>query len=263
MTIHANAIEGISVPLSTIVNDSYVNGSIGGVITLPDISIEAFQAFTEFAYTGDYSHVAPHPTTETKRKADEANMSEEDTPCKKQEATLGSQSDIASLKSLETTTQSELATSTNANPETRSSTNLNGSNVLFKDFLKLTTTLRGRFQALNYSHRTLKETPRLHILVDLYVFATKYSIEALRQKTLSSIHWRLCSYSHRAPPELVVPAIEVMYSKVSQDESGQLRNLCMRYAACQAALLHRSEEFEALLRSNPDFVIDFVRALAQ
>jgi hypothetical protein len=263
MTIHANAIEGLSQQLSTMMNNSYLNDSMGGVIALKDISVEAFQAFTQFAYTGDYSQVAPHPTTETKRTADEADMSQEDTPSKKQEMMSGSESGIASGEPVKSTLQSELSKSTNPNPETHLSAIVNERPALSADFVKWTLSLRSRFKALSYGHRTLDDTPRLWILVDLYILATKYSIEVLRQKTLSSIHWRLCSYSHRAPPEHVVSAIEAMHFKVSQDKSGLLRHLCMRYAACQASILHRSEEFEELIRSNQDFAVDFVRVVAE
>lgn len=57
--------------------------------------------------------------------------------------------------------------------------------------------------------------------------------------------------SNRAPPEYVVPAIEAMYHRVSQDESGQLRNLYIQYTTCQATLLHRSEEFEEATQIKP------------
>ena len=108
--------------------------------------------------------------------------------------------------------------------------------------------------------------PFLPILVEIYVFALEYAIEALRQKTLSSIHSGLCLCYNGIPQATVVSFIKIMYSKAQNDETGgkcQLRELCIRYAVGQAGSLHKSQPFEELLRSNGDFAVEFFRGLGE
>lgn len=73
--------------------------------------------------------------------------------------------------------------------------------------------------------------PFLPIIVELYEFAIECSIEALRQKILSSIHSGLCLCYNGIPQATVVSFIKIMYSKAQKDETGgkcQLRELCIR-----------------------------------
>lgn len=61
-------------------------------------------------------------------------------------------------------------------------------------------------------------------------------------------------------------SIAYIYSKSLIDgrgDKGSLHDLCLRYAVSQAVFLHKNEAFEQLLRSDPAFAIDFVRALIE
>lgn len=194
MAIHAGAIESLSVPLSAMVNDLSMKNPTDRVIVLEDTTIETFHAFTEFAYTGDYSRVAydDSTATQTKRKADEAHLSQENAPCKKQQNTLVFENGNDSEQIVTPRGQSRFLMSSSPIIATQGSTN---PSYLFNrstDSVKTITSMRGLFRSLNYSHKSSKTALHILVAIDLYVFAKQFSIEALRQRVLSSIHSRLC-----------------------------------------------------------------------
>lgn len=269
MTVHTSAIEDLSTKLSAaMINNTTMKDSKDNIVTLKHISTEAFRAFIEFAYTGDYSDIKEdnHSTNQMKRNADEANLGQEDTPCKKQLVKVESESGETSSESAESIEQDQLSTS--ASPSTGAHTTINPSNSTAQSpqFKRLRSSLANWFKGLNYGHELSDSIPFLTILVELYDFAVEYSIEALRQKALSSIHSGLCDCFNHVTHARVVCYIKFMYSHALKDESGgkcQLRELCLRYAVAQAGLLHRSKPFEELLKSNGQFAVDFFRALAE
>lgn len=268
MAIHAGAIEGLSTKISAMINNTTMKNSKDNAVILKNISTEAFQAFTEFGYTGDFSDVKKdhHSTNQMKRNADEANLGQEDTPCKKQFVKMESELGDTSSESVESIDQDQSSTSTS--PSTGAQTTIDPSNstAQFPQFKRLRSSLANRFKALDYGHSCSDSIPFLTILVELYDFATEYSMEALRQKALSSAHAGLCGCFNNVPHAAVVSYVKFMYSNGLKDESGgkcQLRELCVRYAVAQAGILHRSQPFEELLKSNGEFAVDFVRALAE
>lgn len=201
--------------------------------------------------------------SQKKRKADEADLNRENNPCKAEHGILGNQNGTASGEPEE---QSLLFVSPSSSIESQSSTKLENLPVLSAEYKKLNASLKNRFKLLDYSHKSSNITPRLWILIELYIFATQFCIEALSQKALSSIHTNLLSGINRISRHWVVKTIRYMYGRVLTDEMGEkcsLHKLCIWYAVCHAEFLHRDEEFEGLLRSNPDFAVDFVRALAE
>jgi hypothetical protein len=121
MPIHTGAFKNLSFKLSAMVNDSITKVSTDRAITLNNISAEAFQAFTEFAYTCNYSQVKsdPRSTNPLKRNADEADLGQKSNPCKKHLPTSGSKPGDASGESVTSAEQSQPSTPASPNQRNR------------------------------------------------------------------------------------------------------------------------------------------------
>jgi hypothetical protein len=86
---------------------------------------------------------------------------------------------------------------------------------------------------------------KTHIAV--YLFATRYLIEPLRQKCLDYLHYELKHYARHLRPSMLVNFLDKIYEYTTLYVPGgscALRDLVIRFAACHIRRLRRNKSFE-------------------
>lgn len=101
----------------------------------------------------------------------------------------------------------------------------------------------------------------------VYVFATKYLVEQLRQQCLKSLHRDLLAFSlNRESASLILDLLEYTYTNTGRHEPGgksPLRDLVIHYIACEARTLGDNERFTQILDSNSEMGSDLVAKLVR
>lgn len=99
----------------------------------------------------------------------------------------------------------------------------------------------------------------------IYVFATKYLIDSLRQECLHHLHHELCQFPLSQPTiGCILDLLEFAYTKTGRQEPGgpgKLRRLVTHYAACKAGTLARDGRLLTLLDQNAEIGSDLVHRL--
>lgn len=232
-------------------NNSLMKESTTRAAVLEDVSVGTFTKFCEFAYTGTYSGT-PTSFSKAKKKGPD------------DETTEFSKEQSINSKSVTESTESKLDASQASSYKTMSLTEIPVAGP--KELLQLTVRLEDRFKSLQYSSKPILSTNMLIFShARLYVFATKYLIEPLRQKCLSSIHQYLCvSFSQNIRGVLfLLRYIYSITSRYEPDGKSLLRDLVIQYAACQLPDIGVDEDLETVLEQNVDIAIDLLRVMTK
>lgn len=243
--IHHGAICPLSETLD-IIGRAAIRGTPICVVTLPYISPHTFRIFAEFAYTGDYTG----DLTRMPMPPIEAQDAQEEAPDQ----------------------SNDHLTQGNGNEPTASipvvqASHLNTPGVgagFTTEFIATVSNLRQQFLQMRYGDgaREFTHAPWFIYLCELYSFATQYSIEPLRQKTVATIHLLLCKLGLNVEcTRRSMLIIKYMYEHCDKSEDGkcQLRDVCLRYAACQALFISKCRALEELLQSDPKFSQDYMK----
>lgn len=99
----------------------------------------------------------------------------------------------------------------------------------------------------------------------LYIFATKYLIEPLRQQCLRSIHRDLSTFSlNRDNRSLIFDLLHFTYAFTGRFEAGgrsALRDIVIHYVACEIRTLVDDKKLTELLDSDTEIGSDLVMKL--
>ncbi|KAK6829244.1 hypothetical protein RU639_003487 [Aspergillus parasiticus] len=129
--------------------------------------------------------------------------------------------------------------------------------------------LRERFRSLEFpgQHASLSTNPDLVFHVKVYIFATRFLIEPLRQQCLKSIHRDLCNFAvNRNNVSRILDLLEFTYAHTRRYELSQrspIRELIIHYAACEARALAENQKLTDILDSDSEMGSDFVMKLVQ
>ncbi|KAI9035258.1 uncharacterized protein KD926_004227 [Aspergillus affinis] len=129
--------------------------------------------------------------------------------------------------------------------------------------------LEGSFDFLKYQTEPVATThshsPDLLFHAELYVFATKYLVEPLRQLCLSSLHRDLVAAERRSRPVgIILNLLEYTYAHTGNVEPGgesPLRELVTLFVASFAGSLYPEERFKEILRDNSEFGLALIQVL--
>ncbi|KAE8417470.1 hypothetical protein BDV36DRAFT_256707 [Aspergillus pseudocaelatus] len=126
-----------------------------------------------------------------------------------------------------------------------------------------------RFRALEFPGQpaSLSTNPDLVFHVKVYIFATRFRIEPLRQQCLTSIHRDLCNFSvNRNNVSQILDLLDFTYAHTGRYEFSQkspIRDLVIHYADCEARALAENEKLTGILDSNSEMGSDFVMKLVK
>lgn len=129
--------------------------------------------------------------------------------------------------------------------------------------------LSKQFRKPKYSGSTASATsyPDIRFHAKLYVLATRFLVEPLRQQCLASLHRDLKALLSRSTePLLIVELLDFTYKNTGPSEPGggsPLRELVSLYASCKASNLFKNDVFRMLLRKNGDIGADIITRLVQ
>lgn len=125
------------------------------------------------------------------------------------------------------------------------------------------------FRGLSFVGRPASSSSKPDLLfhAKLYVFATKYLVDALRTQCLKSLHRDLCNFSvNKETAPQILDLLDFTYANTGRDEPGGrslLRNLVIHYVACEARPLADDEMLLSLLDLNAEMGSDLVTKLVK
>lgn len=97
-------------------------------------------------------------------------------------------------------------------------------------------------------------------VVRVYVFATKYLMDPLRQYCLAYLHEELREFGFfDINSDKVLELLEYTYASTSNQEPtgpSLMRNLVIHYVACRFTILSKIEDFTRILKSNAEIGAD-------
>lgn len=269
LTIHSAIVQNISEPLYALINNGFMKESTNGVAILDDVETETFIAFCEYAYTGAY--VTPD------RKESSNNASTDDQENMK--PTMGPLLDFSAPSQLDAESEDTWGFS----PATKKSkyrgkgayydgTKANSkhkSEPVQVDVVYPDEALWAQFRSRSFGVKSALRAmdPDIVFHAKLYVFATKYLVEKLRQQCLKSLHRDLRRFSlNRESASLVLDLLDFTYANTGRYEPGgksPLRDLVIHYIACFARTLGDDERFTEILDSNAEMGSDLVAKLVR
>lgn len=229
--------------------------SISGVAPLEDVEVETFIAFCEYAYTGAYMTpditIEPRPEDKSHAEPNDDNdrpnglSNEYDEGIPVQEASDNKEywEEAAYCASVVAPEQTIVVY-----PYER----------LWNEFRSL------RFDCAPAS---FSQNPDILFHAKLYVFATRYLIEPLRQQSLKSLHRDLCNFSlNRENTSHILGLLDFTYAHTGRGEPGgksSLRELVIHYTACEARTLGDDDRLMKLLDANAELGSDLVAKLVK
>ncbi|KAJ9219101.1 hypothetical protein DTO271D3_5748 [Paecilomyces variotii] len=262
LTIHAAIVHNLSEPLYTLINNGLMKESISRVATLDDVETETFIAFCEYAYTGAY-------VTPDRKPSDISEDEPEPEPSNNQESfnhdyiepTMEPPLDFAPPPQPEEDAWDAWPSTTKKSKRNKKRMN--------RDEAKADAEPEPEPMQVNnvvYPYERLWRHFRLRML-RIYVFATKYLVEQLRQQCLKSLHRDLRRFSlNRESASLVLDLLDFTYANTGRYEPGgksPLRDLVIHYIACEARTLGDNERFTEILDSNAEMGSDLVAKLVR
>jgi hypothetical protein len=244
-----------------------------GIAVLDDVEVETFVGFCEYAYTGvyetpDLKSVSPPETPLDLQSNDTANRFE-DPPVSDEQAAIAydepepepePEYDLGSYQRQKKNKKKKAW----AYEESYESSPPAQINIIYPYEL-----LWERFRSLKFSSEPASVSPNPDVLfhAKLYVFATKYLIEPLRQQCLASMHRDLRSFSlNRENRSLILDLLDFTYTHTGRAEAGgksSLRDLVIHYVACEVRTLADDEKLSDLLDSNAEVGSDLVLKLVK
>jgi hypothetical protein len=126
-----------------------------------------------------------------------------------------------------------------------------------------------QFRHLRFFGDEAKISPQPDLLAHakLYVFATRYLIDPLREQCLKSLHRDLCNYSlNRQSMAHILDLLEYTYEQTGRQEPGgsySLRMLVIDYISCEARTLVENARFRRILDGHGEMASDLVVKLVE
>jgi hypothetical protein len=128
---------------------------------------------------------------------------------------------------------------------------------------------RSLFKCLRFvgDEATLCPNPDLLAHAKLYVFATRYLVEPLREQCLKSLHRDLCSFSlNKGTTIYILDLLEFTYEQTSRQEPDgcySMRMLVILYISCEVQTLVENTRFWRILDENGEMASDLVLKLVE
>lgn len=277
-------MQDISDPLYALINNGHMKESQTGIAVLDDIEVETFVGFCEYAYTGAYEtpdlkSVSPPESPLDLQPNDSVNKFED--PIVNDEQTA------VAYDGPEPEPEPELEPELEPEPEyvsprfqRKNKKNKYGSYGRFEEDVESYSPpqinivypyelLWERFRSRKFNSEPASVSPNPDILfhAKLYIFATKYLIEPLRQQCLASMHRDLKRFSlNRENIYLIFDLVDFVYTHTGRAEAGGkslLRDLVIHYVACEVRTLADDEKLSELLDSNAEVGSDLVLKLVR
>ncbi|ODM16440.1 hypothetical protein SI65_07947 [Aspergillus cristatus] len=243
MTIHASIVQGKSDPLTAMINNGLMKESTTGVAILDDVDVDVFGGLCEHLYTGRYT--TPICT---------ANDSEKTYPEDKKV--------IRSRFSWIPYLNRRAMTSTNPRSPDFNDNNMRHAQLCISYYLTVS------FRELNFDAcrcASKTSTPDIIFHARLYVLATRFLVESLREQSLASLHRDLEQLIDKTSDiGLIIDLLHVTYSLTGKSEPGggsALRELVSHYAASKAPELSKHAMFRELLEASSDIGTDIIMNL--
>lgn len=217
-----------------------------GVAVLEDIDAEIFAAFCEFAYTGTYDTTFRKSLTQY--------------PQQSNQKVWFSNPDYEDWRALQA---AWLDTDERYHEKDKY-----GDLELcleYRDFSNRE--FQEDFRRIRPIHTQERISPLVfyYFVVKVYVFATKYLIEPLRQFCLAALHERLREYEcDEFDSNEVLELLEYTYASTSNEEPtgpSLMRDLVIHYVACRFTILSKNGAFTRLLKSNAEIGTDLCIAM--
>ncbi|KAN0072416.1 hypothetical protein V8E54_009345, partial [Elaphomyces granulatus] len=245
--VHCAAIAGQSTALDVLMNGRMKEAQTRSAI-LPDVQLEDFILFCQFAYRGDYTPPLYREYDDSEYTTDSDEESDDDSEG------FVDKLDIKEVKGLMADNKSDLPKHVQ----------------LRRDFLAQNF-LRGRVRdclAMECGvtpNRTAEEdyTPVFLGHARLYVFAEKYGVSTLRALALSKLHRTLTYFTiFKERIGDVIALVRYAYSNehtpdYESDIVDDLRRLVTQYVVCEFQAFSNTELFCSLLEEGGPFVRDW------
>ncbi|KAI7968160.1 hypothetical protein EIK77_010330 [Talaromyces pinophilus] len=247
-TIHVAAVKSLSAPLHALISNGSMSESQTGVATLEDVDVKTFGLFIEYAYKGDYET----PMLAKVNRSTGTDMTSSGPISKR------NRNDIPGLWKVE--------------EAYRNFTNATGvGNGSLADHIYIG--LWESFKARTFGAYPAKtpHRPDLLSIAKLYIFATRYLVEPLRQKCLATLHLILTTphLTKNIGPQSILDLLEFAYLNTGVEPTGDLstksllRDLVIHYAASKLLELSKYEAFFDLLESNAEMSSDLVKEMVK
>lgn len=111
----------------------------------------------------------------------------------------------------------------------------------------------------------LSPDPEILFHANVYIFATMYLIEPLRQQSLATLHHDLCAYPlHKGNSQIILDLLDFVYANTGRAEpSGQssIRDLVIQYVSCKIDILTKNKDFFTILDSDGEIGSDLMKKL--
>ena len=233
------AVKGLSDPLYAMINNGTMKESISGVVSLQDVDVDIFEAFFEFAYTGNYDSML-------------GTLTHED-PDVHQEMADFPKDDL-----FEDDDYSEYFIDDEGEEEDD-----DGGldmRISWKDFCRYKYGASPKSEWCKY--------PDLSFHVRVYGFATRYLIEPLRQRCLEYLQRGLSDFKELTDDnsQRILDLFAYTYVHgIGQEPKTEpsIRELISYYMACKFSVLSKNEKFASLLKSNTQISSDLIMAMAK
>ncbi|PLB48639.1 hypothetical protein P170DRAFT_425677 [Aspergillus steynii IBT 23096] len=225
--VHSAVFKECSRPLAALINNGIMKESTDRVAVLADVDPEVFTAVCEYAYTGSYKSPSLDPADNQVMRLLSSALDEI----------------MASLPTLATQSYNLLAEPGTARYVERCKT-------LSSKLSDLRTALSVNGVACALFH------------AKLYIFATKYLVEELRQLSLRSIYQDLTRYFFST--DEICDLLEYVYrhtGSVEHDGRSSLRRMLIRYVAVRMWRYSSDKRFSDMLQSNGEIGADLIQKL--
>lgn len=271
LSIHAAIAQDISDPLYALMNNGHMTESLAGFATLDDVEEGTFIGFSEYAYTGQY--VTPELSMSQPIDSDNSTDRLNGLSMENGEDSALNDAEPDPAPDLDTWaafTKSKKSKKAKKNP-THYHYEFQGKAP--DEFPEQITVvypyeqLWERFRSLVFDSKpaSFSSNPDILFHAKLYVFATKYLIEPLRQQCLRSLHRDLSVFSLN--PEnrtLIFDLLGFTYANTGRLEAGgrsALRDLVIHYIACEIRTLADDKKLYEVLDSDAEIGSDLVMKL--
>lgn len=212
---------------------------------------QIFRKFCQFAYTGSYSVKSATVLQVTRPNSSTSNHT-----------SLTATTAMSPNNSTEDI-RNRLSTTESQNTVSIPLVNLDMSPV----FRCFTHRLWNRFSMLRSTSRLEHQSNTIYKThIGVYLFATKYLIEPLRQRCLDYLHYELRYYAWHLGSSMLVKFLDSIYEFTTPYEPGgscAMRDLIVRFAACHIWRLRKEESFEKLVERRPEIALDLFGVLTE
>ncbi|EED13978.1 hypothetical protein TSTA_102080 [Talaromyces stipitatus ATCC 10500] len=277
LSIHAGIVQAISNPLRALIDNGHMTESIAGFATLDDVEEETFIGFCEYAYTGAYltpelsigqdsEITSDSGLVKSTKESNGVSVEQREEPAI-EDAELDRTPDLDdwSLSSAKKSKKSQKKKSAfyYHEIEEKQPEESPGQITIIYPYEQLWE--RFRLRKFDSGPASFSPNPNILFHAKLYVFATKYLIEPLRQQCLRSLHRDLSSFSlNRKNRSLIFDLLDFTYAHTGRFEANgrsTLRDIVIHYVACEIRTLADDEKLTELLDSDAEIGSDLVMKL--